>query len=111
MSLNFFGYIKACGRPNLLCKGKDLNGILKCVRNDYICDDEWDCEDGDDEKNCVHLNTCFGDRFKCEDGKQCVNSTLTCDWIEDCKDGSDESPELCGRQILTIITLIRLNII
>ena len=69
------------------------------MSKDYICDDEWDCEDGDDEKNCVRQNTCFGDRFKCQDGKQCVNSNVICDGIEDCKDGSDESPEiLCGAQ-------------
>ena len=73
-----------------------------------MCDDEWDCEDGMDEKNCIHTDTvqeCFGDRFKCDDGQMCVNMEFKCDGTEDCKDGSDESLEICGREIREIILI------
>ena len=85
----------------MLCAAKDRPGYKKCVTSDFVCDDDWDCDDGSDEKNCVHDTDehCYGDRFECENKKQCIDVALKCDGKEDCSDGSDEPMDgSCGKQ-------------
>ena len=85
----------------MLCAAKDRPGYKKCVTSDFVCDDDWDCEDGSDEMNCVHDTDthCYGDRFECENKKQCIDVALKCDGKEDCSDGSDEPMDgSCGKQ-------------
>ena len=99
----YFLCVSACAHPNVYCVGNNLAGQKKCVLHEHFCDDDWDCEDGTDEKSCTHHDTtgnvgCFGDHlWECEDKKECIDATFTCDGKEDCNDGSDELMKDCGK--------------
>ena len=95
-----FPFFAACEKPNILCKSKGHN---VCVLADFICDDSYECEDGEDEKHCVHEGTdkeCYGNQFACgsigSNHKECIEAANVCDGKEDCPDGSDEMTEECG---------------
>jgi hypothetical protein len=110
-SLSFiFPFLAACEKPNILCKSKGHN---VCVLADFICDDSFECEDGEDEKHCVHEGTdkeCYGNQFACgsigSNHKECIEGANVCDGKEDCPDGSDEMTEDCGTNKLIIIIKI-----
>lgn len=63
-----------------------------CIKKDYVCDNDPDCLDYSDEKNC----SCKGNEFQCGGQYQiCILNDLLCDGIVDCPDGSDEEDSLC----------------
>lgn len=60
----------------------------KCIMNILVCDDEEDCNDASDEKNCV--KQCPPTHFQCESDKSCIKRLFRCDGDVDCEDASDE---------------------
>lgn len=72
-----------CPADYFRCK---TNG--KCIMNILVCDDEDDCNDGSDEKNCV--KQCPPTHFQCESDKTCIKRIFRCDGDVDCEDASDE---------------------
>merc|ERR1712020_547272 len=89
------GSCQSCDTPNILC---NLRGHKICVLSEFRCDGDFDCEDGEDEKHCVHEGTekgCFGLQFKCEDNRNCIDQANVCDGKEHCPDGSDEMTQGC----------------
>lgn len=56
--------------------------------NILVCDDEEDCNDASDEKNCV--KQCPPTHFQCESDKSCIKRLFRCDGDVDCEDASDE---------------------
>ena len=73
------------------------NGTTVCISNKYVCDDEWDCDNGADEKvftnpKCSKTEACDEKPFLCEvDGKDMkICGKKRCDGNEDCDDGIDE---------------------
>ena len=81
-----------------------MNGTDDCLGKDYICDGEWDCDDGKDEQKEEHPNnptcktlptSCGIEQFRCQDG-QCIDEKLHCDGKRNCKDASDEMDGDCG---------------
>ncbi|CRL05146.1 CLUMA_CG018156, isoform A [Clunio marinus] len=66
-----------------------------CVPKSYICNNNYDCPDRDDEEDC-DMKLCRGDfYFLCRNNETCITSSLTCDGIADCPDASDESDSMC----------------
>ncbi|KYN07112.1 Vitellogenin receptor, partial [Cyphomyrmex costatus] len=67
------------------------NGIIPCVSKSLLCDGEFDCEDGSDEKleTCKLGAPCLNGKFRCNNGN-CISPSLMCNGFDDCSDGSDE---------------------
>ncbi|GBM66686.1 Low-density lipoprotein receptor-related protein 2 [Araneus ventricosus] len=65
-----------------MCNNSELISLL------LVCNQENDCRDGSDEKNCS-TGTCKEFNFECYN-KECVSMAIYCDYKEDCDDGSDE---------------------
>jgi|ERR1712179_322666 len=55
-----------------------------CIDQEWKCDEEKDCEDGSDEKDCPVCN-----ELTCDNGN-CVDLYFKCDGDDDCEDGTDE---------------------
>ncbi|XP_043936380.1 suppressor of tumorigenicity 14 protein homolog isoform X2 [Protopterus annectens] len=62
----------------------------RCIPPDLKCDGWNDCEDLDDEQNCV----CAADQFRC-DNNLCKSLLWKCDHVNDCGDYSDEKGCQC----------------
>ncbi|OTF75363.1 low density lipoprotein receptor-like protein, partial [Euroglyphus maynei] len=62
------------------------NGL--CISELYHCDNDNDCGDWSDEKNCAS-QSCTKQEFRCRSG-QCIRNNLRCDGDKDCYDNSDE---------------------
>ena len=86
--------------PNILCKDADSSHQI-CLEAEMVCDGDWDCADGEDEKHCVDLSDpdehCHGEQWECQDEKQCIDKAKVCDGENDCTDGSDEMQPECGK--------------
>ena len=76
----------------------------------YVCDGDWDCDEGEDETIALHPNnqlckslatTCNYEQFQCQN-KQCVAEGKHCDGKVDCSDASDELDGDCGMQSFVI---------
>ncbi|KAH8040088.1 hypothetical protein HPB51_009344 [Rhipicephalus microplus] len=73
----------ACKHDEATCQ----NG--KCVPRKYVCDGDYDCDDGSDEKNCAQPSLCEPNEMQC-DNKKCILKVYLCDGDDDCGDGTDE---------------------
>ncbi|ELU04606.1 hypothetical protein CAPTEDRAFT_50055, partial [Capitella teleta] len=68
-----------------------------CVQSYSHCDGHFQCDDGSDEKGCLHVHpvgpsaegSCGDGLFQCRDGT-CIFRDWRCDYEVDCRDGSDE---------------------
>lgn len=74
------------------CDESDLNFVCdngNLIPEEWICDEDNDCGDRSDERNCEPT-------FRCRDG-EAIPAEWQCDAEEDCDDGSDERgcAELC----------------
>ncbi len=75
------------------CSGFSCNAMFKCNMSycipwAYVCDQKYDCPQGDDEMNLCKVNC--SDMFKCKNANTCLHMTNVCDNIEDCPLGDDE---------------------
>ncbi|XP_040361205.1 basement membrane-specific heparan sulfate proteoglycan core protein isoform X4 [Ixodes scapularis] len=73
----------ACKHDEATCQ----NG--KCVPRKYVCDGDYDCEDGSDELNCAQPSLCEPNEMQCGN-KKCILKVYLCDGDDDCGDGTDE---------------------
>ncbi|CAL4061837.1 unnamed protein product [Meganyctiphanes norvegica] len=78
----------SCPSGEFMCK----DDSHKCIRDSWRCDDEDDCSDGSDEKNCYTTDiSCPSGEFMCKDSShKCIRESWRCDDEDDCSDGSDE---------------------
>ena len=101
-----------CLQPEMVCNGvqdcvggedevKCPTGPPQCAADQVTCkdwtcagrcDDNYECTDGSDEKNCCHANEI---QFHCKNG-ECLDYKQECDGKKDCADGSDEH-SFCGK--------------
>ena len=90
-----------CGEQFFTCK---MNGTDDCLNEAYVCDGDWDCDEGEDENKALHPNnqackslptTCGYDQFQCQN-EECIAEPLHCDGKVDCNDASDELDGDCG---------------
>ena len=85
---------------NINCTDFECPGLFKC-RNDYclhlqhVCDGEWNCKTGEDEKNCESHSFCSNGALWCDN--KCISQELVCDGNRDCATGDDEA--LCSQRI------------
>ncbi|KAJ8277416.1 hypothetical protein GJAV_G00074930 [Gymnothorax javanicus] len=79
------GDVRTCEKHQFSC----ISG--RCIPRLWVCDGDFDCDDGSDEIHCSEWK-CSG--FVCKDGG-CVAQSAVCDGRADCKDGSDELKESC----------------
>ena len=98
----FTFYTETCGGKFFECK---MNGTNDCLDTNFVCDGDWDCDDGEDERKELHTDnpickslraTCTPEEFQCQNG-QCIDETKHCDKRTDCTDASDEMDGDCGK--------------
>ncbi|CAF1217038.1 unnamed protein product, partial [Didymodactylos carnosus] len=78
---------------NVTCyTGLTCKTLVFCLDWKQICDGVADCENAEDEQNCLELETNECDRkteYRCRNG-MCIVREFAFDLILDCMDGSDE---------------------
>ncbi|CAG5118149.1 unnamed protein product, partial [Candidula unifasciata] len=75
-----------CGTEEKMCDQ------YLCVKVQFFCDGEVDCDDGEDENNCANIELgkhCVDHEFNC--GDKCISDEKICDGFDDCGNGADES--------------------
>ncbi|XP_022913328.2 sortilin-related receptor-like isoform X1 [Onthophagus taurus] len=75
-------YQSTCSFKYFACKSG------QCIPKSWQCDNENDCAEGEDEKNCESA-TCAPNYFACDNGL-CLPTYWRCDFDKDCPDGADE---------------------
>ncbi len=45
-----------CDVEEVQCSNPGMDGALQCIDRFWLCDDEYDCDDGSDEINCSEYN-------------------------------------------------------
>ncbi|XP_013411103.1 prolow-density lipoprotein receptor-related protein 1 [Lingula anatina] len=83
----------SCAPDSFNCE-KNFGAGHHCIPHGWVCDGDFDCPDGRDERNCSMPPTCPANKFTCKD-KLCIPNGWKCDGERDCGDGSDESIETC----------------
>ncbi|XP_037691794.1 SCO-spondin-like [Choloepus didactylus] len=78
----------SCGPFEFRC------GSGECTPRGWRCDDEEDCADGSDERDCGR--PCALHHAPCARGPRCVPLGQLCDGVPQCPDGSDEGPDACA---------------
>ncbi|XP_063781355.1 SCO-spondin-like [Pseudophryne corroboree] len=77
-----------CGRYEFQC------GSGECRPRGWRCDNEVDCMDASDERDCNR--TCHLHQYQCTMSGECIGYSQLCDGIPHCRDQSDESMDNCG---------------
>ena len=72
-----------CGDKYFKCPG------FYCLPWRYVCNGEWECPGGVDEKNCDRT-ICPG-MFMCKNSSICITTDSLCDLISDCYLNDDEN--------------------
>ncbi len=66
-----------------------------CIPLQYVCDNVYDCPEGDDEIQSFCYDVTCHHMFKCVKGTHCLHPDKVCDGFKDCSDdtysGEDES--------------------
>ena len=62
---------------------------MNCIHREYLCDGSPDCQDGDDEQDCLS-HPCPETSVKCSDNGVCVSAARVCNGCWDCNNGDDE---------------------
>jgi hypothetical protein len=71
-----------CTSKELKCSDKQM-----CVPQEMVCDGDFHCPNGDDEKGC---SECKGGALFCEPSGKCIPKWKLCDGQKDCDNGVDE---------------------
>lgn len=70
-------------------------GLGLCIEDSWVCDEMFDCDQGEDETNCKNHNfvgRCKNNsrEFKCRISGSCIGIEKVCDGTAQCPDASDE---------------------
>ena len=86
--------------------------VYQCLDWREICDGKLDCFDGEDESNCLELETnqCNDNEYQCRNG-MCIDKTFRLDSSFDlksaeCLDGSDEFSDIIGLECSGLLTFL-----
>ncbi|XP_076802927.1 uncharacterized protein LOC143446940 isoform X2 [Clavelina lepadiformis] len=76
-----------CQVGQIMCLRTNASLPVVCLNRTNMCDQHFDCPDGEDERNC---NIDEMQIFKCTDERSYIQLYRRCDNHNDCEDGSDE---------------------